>query len=173
MALDGEQGIRSLDSAMLPGVAGKNHPGIVLASKTQQFQHLPSANLPRLVHNHDRTGDSSRLRRKFATVDGDGSPLSPCPRLADVAARGRRRAGQPAELVRPVHGEQNSCLCPRRHETRKPHSLRTRKRREPYAAHRPMSDLPDADWPPTDGKPQRLLWPSGRSPIHGAIRRAG
>ena len=49
---------------MLPRIAGKNHTGIVLARETQKFEHLPSANLPRLVHNDDRAGDKFTLEQK-------------------------------------------------------------------------------------------------------------
>ena len=54
MALDREQGVRSLDRAMLSRVARKYQPRIPFPDKTNQFEHLASTNLARLVHNDDR-----------------------------------------------------------------------------------------------------------------------
>ena len=65
VSLDGKQRIRSLDRSVLPRVAGKNHPRIALASEPQQFEHLPSANLPRLVHDHDRASGQFTLEKKI------------------------------------------------------------------------------------------------------------
>ena len=65
IALDGKQGIRSLDCPVLSCVAGKNHPRITFASEAQQFEHLPSANLPRLVHHHDRASGQFVLQEKI------------------------------------------------------------------------------------------------------------
>ncbi len=56
VSFDGEQRIGRLDGTMLPRVAGKNQPRVSLTNQPDEFVHLPSANLPRLVHNHDRAG---------------------------------------------------------------------------------------------------------------------
>ena len=70
MPLDGQQRIRCLDRPMLARVARQNQPRIPLAHQPDQFQHLPSANLPGLVHDdggtfgqfafHQKTGDGCR-----------------------------------------------------------------------------------------------------------------
>ena len=52
MAFDGKQGIRSLNRAVLPGVAGENQSSVSLMDQPDKLQHLPPANLPRFVH-HD------------------------------------------------------------------------------------------------------------------------
>jgi hypothetical protein len=39
---------------VLPRVAGKDHARVAFASEVQQFEHLPSANLPRFIHDDDR-----------------------------------------------------------------------------------------------------------------------
>ena len=74
MSFQREQRIRSLDRSVLAGVARQHQPGVALAHQPDQVTHLASANLSRLVHQHNRasreftsgqkTGDRFR-RRKF------------------------------------------------------------------------------------------------------------
>src|ERR1019366_4003460 len=73
MAFDGEQGIRSLNRSVLPGVAGENQPSVSLMDQPDKLQHLSPANLTSFVHHNDgavskftlceKTGDR-RWRRK-------------------------------------------------------------------------------------------------------------
>ena len=50
---------------MLPRVTRQNHAGIVLAGQTQEFEHLPAANLSGLVHDNQRAGNHFALEQKI------------------------------------------------------------------------------------------------------------
>jgi hypothetical protein len=62
--LDGEQRVRRLNRPMLPRVAGKDYAGIPFLCQPQQFEHLPSADLPGFVHDDDRAFGEFALGQK-------------------------------------------------------------------------------------------------------------
>src|SRR5258706_15979210 len=64
MALDGQQRVGSLHRSMLPGVTRQNHTRILPTGETQEFEHLPSANLAGLVHDNQRAGNKFTFEQK-------------------------------------------------------------------------------------------------------------
>jgi len=49
---------------MLPRVTGKNHSRISVTGQTQQCEHLPSTNLPSLIHDHNRPRGEFTLEKE-------------------------------------------------------------------------------------------------------------
>ena len=146
MSFDGQQRIRSLDRPMLARVARQNQPRIPLAHQPDQFQHLPPANLPGLVHDDGAPSASSRLIRKLATVAGDGNPaLLHVHDLLTLRREHDHLSARIAEFARPVHAGQNFCPCQRRREKSTPGWCWKPMHPMPGVVHRPIADWPDED----------------------------
>ncbi len=51
VTFDCQERVGRLDRPMLPSVAGQDQPRVMLAAQSNQFEHLPSANLTGLIHD--------------------------------------------------------------------------------------------------------------------------
>ncbi len=72
--LDGQECIGSLDRSMLASVAGQDQPRIMLAAQSNQFEHLPPANLTGLIHDDGSVIGKFTLEEKLRHGRRRGNP---------------------------------------------------------------------------------------------------
>lgn len=85
---DGAQRVGRLDRTVLTRIAGQYDAALVTLNIFQKLQHLFTANLSRLVHDHERTSPHDLLRKK--RTDGLRTGKAVALQIGDLLALGAR-----------------------------------------------------------------------------------